>query len=342
MTAATAPAHGVPMQTVLLNLLTPLLSAGGLTEPALARHAAADTLADCRAQGEVQLLSAAQLVGYGVAGLDLLQIGARSAAPPDEQVRLRNAASRLGLMSARAARTLETRQREAGTATAAEFAPHDVAEEAAALADLAATTQRLREVREAPVHQGSDERSGPLLANLERVSPLRQLPDQQRTDRRLLDQLPPHQEPPAQTRAHQATVPNSALKPTAALTNPQPPDQLPLHREPPAQTWAHQATPVLHPAPQPAPFLTERPRTAPPSERIPLTPGEQRAHKLMWAGAMTQVAQESAAHLPALPAAERRLEGIRISALCSVARDLTDAAHMLARIVPASGPPRPG
>jgi hypothetical protein len=62
----------------------------------------------------------------------------------------------------------------------------------------------------------------------------------------------------------------------------------------------------------------------------------------MWAGAMTQVAQESAAHLPALPASERRLEGIRITALCSVARGLTDAAHLLPRIVPPSGPIRPG
>jgi len=287
MTAAPVqvpPAQGAPMRMVLLNLLTPLLAAGGLTEPALARRAAADVLADCRAQGEVQLLSAAQLVGYGVAGLDLLQIGACSAAPLDEQVRLRNAASRLGLMSARAARTLETRQREAGAAISAEFAPHDVAEETAALADLAATTQRLREVREAGEHPADDKTAG------RQPNPNQPAPFQQ----------PPHQARP---------------RPTG-----QAPDRLP----------------------GPAPARAKAAPGTAPSERSPLTPAEQRAHKLMWAGAMTQVAQESAAHLPALPAAERRLEGIRISALCSVARGLTDAANLLPRIVPPSGPPRPG
>jgi hypothetical protein len=348
-------ASAAPMLTVLLNLLTPLLAAGGLTDPALARRAAADALSDYRARAEGQLLSAAQLLGYGVAGLDLLQIAARSAAPLVEQAGLRNAAARLAVMSARAGRVLAMQQGEAAcsasAAREAAFEVQDVAEETAALAELQATTERLREVRGSVGHdavrqysvgQPRDEarQTGARPPESERVlEPARlQEPERPQSHNRHLDP----QRRRAWARSHLPGAPHDpALAPAPARAPPPIASPAPDRAPKPAANPAWELDPSAASAP--------RPGSSPPvrlpagfAARTPLTPAEERVHKLMWAGAMTQVAQESAAHLPTLPAPQRRIERIRITALSTVARGLTDAAHLLPRVVPPSGPIRPG
>jgi hypothetical protein len=217
---------GRPMASVLLALITPLMLAGGAVDPALASRAASDALGDYCAHGPARLLSAAQVVGYGVAGLDTLRLSA--VAPNDTSAAaigaLRLTAVRLATTSARSERTLTGPRRE-GEAAVTVPTVIDTAKEAAVLEALAATTARVR-------------------------------------------------------RAEAETA----------------------NAEPQA------------PAPAGAPLLPTRP---------PSNPEEDRIRKLVWAGAMNEVAQECAANLHLLSPAERRRETMRISALSTVANGLT-------------------
>ncbi|HEX4367953.1 MAG TPA: hypothetical protein VH023_14040 [Rhodopila sp.] len=63
----------------LLAVLTPLLTAGGILDPDLARQAAMETIAACQAAGNHQLLSTGQIVAFALAALENLRLSA----PPD-------------------------------------------------------------------------------------------------------------------------------------------------------------------------------------------------------------------------------------------------------------------
>src|SRR5690349_18581068 len=94
-----------PMQTVLLNMLTPLLMAGGLSDPEAARRTIAAAVARYAAHDEAEWLTAAQIIGYAVSGLDSLRIAAGMTAP-DTLIALRDNAARLAASAARAERSL--------------------------------------------------------------------------------------------------------------------------------------------------------------------------------------------------------------------------------------------
>jgi hypothetical protein len=243
---------GRPMASVLLALITPLMLAGGAVDPALASRAASDALGDYCAHGPARLLSAAQVVGYGVAGLDTLRLSA--VAPNDTSAAaigvLRLTAVRLATTSARSERTLTALRRDGEAAVPAVM---DTAKEAAVLEALAATTARVRAAHRAE----------------------------------------------ADTQAANSVTTASSDAASA---------------EPPAAP-ATVTTPFTpRTGGPPAPLLPTRP---------PSNPDEDRIRKLVWAGAMNEVAQECAANLHLLSPAERRRETMRISALSTVANGLT-------------------
>jgi hypothetical protein len=95
-----------------LSLLVPFLTTGSLTDPALARRAAAETIAAYQAAGQDQLVTIAQLVAFALASLDNLRLSM----PPDlslsMKLKLRGTANALNRSSQRATATLDRQRRD--------------------------------------------------------------------------------------------------------------------------------------------------------------------------------------------------------------------------------------
>src|SRR4051794_6610775 len=150
MTATPQASADAPMLTALLNLLAPLLVASGLTDAA-ARQALATTFTRFAAHDEIQWLSASQIVGYTLSGLDTLRASAGISAP-DHVIALRGTAARMAGSAARAERSLAVQQRAIPP-------PHEPPEydtggadnEHAILAVMAATASQVRAAQAAVV-----------------------------------------------------------------------------------------------------------------------------------------------------------------------------------------------
>jgi hypothetical protein len=95
-----------------LSLLVPFLTTGSLTDPALARRAAAETIAAYKAAGQDQLVTIAQLVAFALASLDNLRLSM----PPDlslsMKLKLRGTANALNRASQHATATLDRQRRD--------------------------------------------------------------------------------------------------------------------------------------------------------------------------------------------------------------------------------------
>jgi hypothetical protein len=100
------PPAGVLMP-FLLAVLTPFLTAGGITDPDLARQAAMETIAAYQAAGNHQLLTTTQIIAFALASLENLRLSA----PPDlslsMKLKLRDNANALNRASQKAAATLD-------------------------------------------------------------------------------------------------------------------------------------------------------------------------------------------------------------------------------------------
>jgi len=95
-----------PMLELVLNLLTPFLIAGGLTDPTLARQAAAETIAAYNAPD--QPLTVAQIITFALAAIDNLRLSLPEDVSLSMKLKLRGNANALNRASQKAAASLET------------------------------------------------------------------------------------------------------------------------------------------------------------------------------------------------------------------------------------------
>ena len=95
----------------VLSLLVPFLTTGSLTDPALARRAAEETIAAYKAAGQDQLVTIAQLVTFALTALDNLRLSM----PPDlslsMKLKLRGNANTLNRAAQHATATLDRQRR---------------------------------------------------------------------------------------------------------------------------------------------------------------------------------------------------------------------------------------
>jgi hypothetical protein len=91
-----------PLMQVILGVLTPLMLAGGITDPGLARRAAQEAIAACNPG---PLIAIAQVVAFALAALDSLSLSAPSDTSITMKLRLRGNANALSRSSHRASAT---------------------------------------------------------------------------------------------------------------------------------------------------------------------------------------------------------------------------------------------
>jgi hypothetical protein len=109
----------------ILSLLAPLLTIGGITDPDLARRAAAETIAAYRAAAPNrsdtidQLISIAQIVAFALASLDAIRLSLPADLALPMKLKLRCSANALSRSSQRAAATLDRQRRNAAPLDAA-------------------------------------------------------------------------------------------------------------------------------------------------------------------------------------------------------------------------------
>jgi hypothetical protein len=93
----------------VLNLLTPFLIAGGITDPALARQAAEQAIAEA---GNHQLLTTTQIVAFTLTALDNLRLSLPRDLSLSMKLKLRSNANALNRASQKATATLQTQPRD--------------------------------------------------------------------------------------------------------------------------------------------------------------------------------------------------------------------------------------
>ena len=96
----------------VLSLLVPFLTTGSLTDPALARRAAQETIAAYKAAGQDQLVTIAQLVAFALASLDNLRLSMPQDLSLSMKLKLRGTANALNRSSQRATATLDRQRRD--------------------------------------------------------------------------------------------------------------------------------------------------------------------------------------------------------------------------------------
>jgi hypothetical protein len=127
------------MLEFVLNLLTPFLVAGGLTDPAIARQTAKETIAAYNAPG--QPLTVAQIITFALAAIDNLRLALPDDVSMSMKLKLRGNANALNRASQKAADTLDatkpqTTNKPAGPPLPASTQPQDQAW-AAAMTEIA-------------------------------------------------------------------------------------------------------------------------------------------------------------------------------------------------------------
>jgi hypothetical protein len=104
----------------ILSILTPFLTIGGITDPDLARRAAAETIAAYLAAGPNrsvtidQLISITQIVAFALASLDTIRLSLPADLSLPMKLKLRGSANALSRSSQRAAATLDSQRRNTG------------------------------------------------------------------------------------------------------------------------------------------------------------------------------------------------------------------------------------
>lgn len=101
------------LQEFALALIGPMLAAGGIGDPALARRAAIDTIAAYRAAGRDQLVSVMQLIGFAMVSLDSLRLSLPAELSLAMKLKLRGNANALNRSAQRNTATLEQQRRDA-------------------------------------------------------------------------------------------------------------------------------------------------------------------------------------------------------------------------------------
>ena len=100
-----------PMLELVLNLLTPFLIAAGLSDPALARQTAKETIAAYKAPD--QLLTVAQITTFALAAIDNLRLSLPEDLSLSMKLKLRGNANALNRASQKATASLETKKPQA-------------------------------------------------------------------------------------------------------------------------------------------------------------------------------------------------------------------------------------
>jgi hypothetical protein len=98
---------------LIITLLTPFLIAGGLTDPALARQTAQETIAAYKVAAPDQLLSVAQIVTFALAAIDNLRLSLPETLSLSMKLKLRGNANALNRAAQKAAAALEAQRRDA-------------------------------------------------------------------------------------------------------------------------------------------------------------------------------------------------------------------------------------
>ncbi|WP_428485796.1 hypothetical protein [Rhodopila sp.] len=96
-----------PLMEFIIGLLTPLLMTGGMTDPGLARLAAAQAIRSYKARGVEQLLTVAEIAGFALASLDTLRLSMAHDLSVEMKLKLRGNANALNHTSQRATAALE-------------------------------------------------------------------------------------------------------------------------------------------------------------------------------------------------------------------------------------------
>jgi hypothetical protein len=175
MTGATAETQ--PFDTLMgfiVSLLTPFLMTGSITDPVLARHAVAETIAAYRTTGPGrtgtadQLVSIAQVVAFALASLDTLRLSLPPAVSLSMKLKLAGSANALNRAAQRATATLEAQRREirgpeatrhaADPATPEPATPEPDPADAARAGILAALEAAKTVLRRAPATQPATDR----------------------------------------------------------------------------------------------------------------------------------------------------------------------------------------
>lgn len=99
------------MMELALNLLTPFFTAAGLTDPALARQTAKETIAAYNAPD--RLLTVAQIITFALAAIDNLRLSLPEDLSLSMKLKLRGNANALNRASQKAAAGLETTKPQA-------------------------------------------------------------------------------------------------------------------------------------------------------------------------------------------------------------------------------------
>jgi hypothetical protein len=92
MTHPTAPN---PLMEFVLGLLAPFLMNGSITDPGLARAAAEQAIAACRTDGQQNLVSITQILGFALASLDNLRLSMPADVSLSMKLKLRGNANAL-------------------------------------------------------------------------------------------------------------------------------------------------------------------------------------------------------------------------------------------------------
>jgi hypothetical protein len=135
------PAH--VLINLIINLLTPMFLAPAGGNIAFARQAAAETLESYRVESDADLISAALVIGFGLAALTALSQSMEDGLPVAATLRLRGNANACNRSAQQNRRALE--QNRAEEPASSPEPPQPEFDEAEVIAAVAATRQRTHE-----------------------------------------------------------------------------------------------------------------------------------------------------------------------------------------------------
>ena len=174
-----------PMLELVLNLLTPFLIAGGLTDPTLARQAAAETIAAYNAPD--QPLTVAQIITFALAAIDNLRLSLPEDVSLSMKLKLRGNANALNRASQKTAAMVD------GPATVPDHGPQPPdPDPTEAMASLESAQTLITQARTTNADRKTDLRWGQAMTDIaaEYTAELPALPpDQRRTHLIRIDAL---------------------------------------------------------------------------------------------------------------------------------------------------------
>jgi hypothetical protein len=165
----------------LLAVLTPLLMAGGILDPDLARQAALETIAAYQAADNRQLLTTTQVIAFALAALENLRLSAAPDLSLSMKLKLRGNANALNRASQKTAAMLVT-PRANPPAEAPDQAPAEAPDQADVMASLKSAQTLLTQARATDSDRKTDLRWGHAMTDIaaEYTAELPVLPPEQR------------------------------------------------------------------------------------------------------------------------------------------------------------------